>query len=876
MDRIIKGFFSGVLQIHFSGIGHVVSGYSRLLAKTFGVAAIFMSAGLSAQSISPQMMEQVKNLPRAQQEALASQYGVDLDQILGGGAENTSQEIAIPGAPLEQNNTEDDKSEAKVSEIEKEKEQGLERFGISLFDREVSTFAPTDDASVPDDYRLGAGDNLVIQLFGKDNNQYDLQVSREGKISFPKLGPITVAGLRFEDARDLIRSRVADQLIGVQSTISMGRLRAINIFMAGEVAVPGAYSVSALTTITQALFQSGGISDIGSLRAIEVKRGGVSVASFDVYQLLLQGDASGDVRLQSGDVVFVPPYKGLISVDGAVNRPMIYEFKQGESVNDAIIMAAGFSQDAYRSAISVVSKAIAKSLPTVVNIDLSGSGSKGSLLRNGDVIKVPESTDTLKNAITLEGAVIRPGVYGWVEGQRISDLLASVDGDLKTTADLGYALVVRQKNQRLDIDVLQIDLASAIFNVESDDNIATRPRDKIIVFSLAQVSDVSSLDAELDIDTDRDRDRDITREEEIDADQRELLLQPIIEKLQSQARSGEPVQTVSIDGAVKSPGTFPLTDGLTVQKLVAAAGGLKDNAYISSAELRKLYLSGASEVLSRYEEINLKSEIELAVATRLVSRDHLHVRAMAKWNPTDSVTLLGEMRFPGEYRIRKGEVVSDVIERAGGLTTMAFSEGAIFTRESVAALETSRAKGFSQSVIRNFASSQLTREDNNIGIAEVQAIAQILQDFEGVGRLLVNIDGALSGDSLANITLEDGDILTIPNRISTVTVVGEIRRPGTHSFQAGLDLEDYLGLSAGMTARADDKELYVVRADGSVFRPTKSWLRFDGAGTSLSPGDTIVVPIDTGYTDNLSLWREITQVIFNSTAGLASIVAATK
>ena len=207
---------------------------------------------------------------------------------------------------------------------------------------------------------------------------------------------------------------------------------------------------------------------------------------------------------------------------------------------------------------------------------------------------------------------------------------------------------------------------------------------------------------------------------------------------------------------------------------------------------------------------------------------------------------------------------------------MAFSKGAIFTRESVAALETSRAKDFSRSVIRNFASSQLTREDNSIDIAEVQSIAQILQDFESVGRLLVNIDGALSGDNLADITLEDGDTLTIPNRISTVTVVGEIRRPGTHSFQAGLDLEDYLGLSAGITARADDKELYVVRADGSVFRPTKSWLRFDGAGASLSPGDTIVVPIDAGYTDNLSLWREITQVIFNSTAGLASIVAATK
>ena len=190
---------------------------------------------------------------------------------------------------------------------------------MSLFDREVSTFAPTDDASVPDNYRLGAGDNLVIQLFGKDNEQYDCSQSK-WNINFPKLGPITLAGLTFENARELILSRVADQLIGVQATISMGRLRAINVFMAGEVAVPGAYSVSALTTITQALFQAGGISDIGSLRAIQVKRDGISVATFDAYQLLLQGDASADVRLQSGDVVFVPPYRGLVSVDGAVNR----------------------------------------------------------------------------------------------------------------------------------------------------------------------------------------------------------------------------------------------------------------------------------------------------------------------------------------------------------------------------------------------------------------------------------------------------------------------------------------------------------------------------------------------------------------------------
>jgi polysaccharide export outer membrane protein len=449
-------------------------------------------------------------------------------------------------------------------------------------------------------------------------------------------------------------------------------------------------------------------------------------------------------------------------------------------------------------------------------------------------------------------------------------LLVSVSGDLKTTADLGYALVVRQKNERLDIEVLQIDLAEAILSVDSGDNIATKPRDKIIVFGLSQVSDISSLKADTEINEDSDL------KLVAGADQREVLLKPIIEKLLSQARSGEPVEIVSIDGAVKSPGIFPLTDGLTVQKLVAAAGGLKDNAYIKSAELRALYLSSTSEVLSRYEEINLESELGLVVSTRLDSRSHLSIRALPKWNPNDSVTLAGELRFPGVYRIRKGESISEVIARAGGLTLAAFPSGAIFTRESVAAQEASRAKAFSRSVIRNFASSQLTREDNNVDIAEVESIAEILADFKGVGRLLVNIGDALGGDNLADIMLEDGDTLIIPGRVSTVTVVGEIRRPGTHTFQTGLDLNDYLGLSAGMTARADDKELYVVRVDGSVFRPAKSWLRFDGAGTSLNPGDTIVVPINVGYTDNLSLWREITQVIFNSTAGLASIVAATK
>ena len=936
---------SGLCFFNWTSVRGTFASILKASLKKILIAAALVSAGISAQTISPQMLQQLNSMPRAQQEALAKQYGVDLDQILGGGgAAGERTELARPGESLEQRRLgRSDKEreenreflqEKLVNEFEQyliDKDKKVERYGVSLFDKDISTFAPTDDASVPADYRLGVGDNLVIQLFGTESSKYELQVTREGMINFPELGPLSIAGLTYEDARELIQTLVMEQLFGAQATISMGRLRSINIFMAGEVSAPGAYSVSALTTITQALFQAGGIGDIGSLRNIQVKRGGVKVKTFDVYQLLMRGDASGDIRLQSGDVVFVPPYTGIITIEGAVKRPMIYEFIDGESVLDAIAMAGGLNQDAYDSAIAVVSKGIGKSLPSAKNIDLNLLKSGNIGLRNGDKIRVPESTDNLENAVTLEGAVVRPGVYGWVEGQRVSDLLSSVASDLKSYADLDYGLVVRQKNQRLDIEVMQVNLGNALGDVTSEDNILTAPRDKIIVFGLPSVIEISALDAankeleklksklkqiksanryesnnysqdlnqrsagqyysdtDVDIDADADTDADADADADADSDtdlnpdsveskavERLKLLKPVIEKLKSQARSGEPVQIVSISGAVKLPGDYPLGMQDTVAQLVTAAGGLKDSAYLDSAELSSLHPGRNKEILSRYRNINLGAELRSKKGTALQSRDHLYVKELPDWNPTNAVSIEGEVRFPGMYRIRKNERLADVIERAGGLTQMAFPSGAVFTRQSIAKLENVRSKQFAQSIIRDFASSQLTKEDNSITIEEIQSIAEILENFERAGRLLVNVQAAMSGDSLANIVLEDGDTLRIPEQNSTVTVVGEIRRPGTHTFQAGLDLDDYLGLSAGLTDRAEDKELYIVRADGSVLRPTTSWFRFAENNELLSPGDTIVVPIDGGYTDNLTLWREVTQVVFNTTSGLASMILVTR
>ena len=204
----------------------------------------------------------------------------------------------------------------------------LQRYGVSLFDRDVSTFAPTDDALVPDEYRLGVGDQLIVHLYGKDLT-FNLSVGRDGSIQFPKLGSITVSGLTFEDSRALIDTRVRQQLIGVEAVITLGRLRAIGVFMAGEVRVPRAYSVSALTTVTQALFQAGGVTDIGSLRNIQVRRSGKIITTFDIYDLLMRGDPSGDIRLQSGDVLFVPTIDSVVEIRGEVRRPMAMSFREG-------------------------------------------------------------------------------------------------------------------------------------------------------------------------------------------------------------------------------------------------------------------------------------------------------------------------------------------------------------------------------------------------------------------------------------------------------------------------------------------------------------------------------------------------------------------
>ena len=619
--------------------------------------------------------------------------------------------------------------------------------------------------------------------------------------------------------------------------------------MAGEVRVPGAYSVSALTTVTQALFQAGGVTEIGSLRGIQVRRAGEIVTSFDVYDLLMRGDPSGDIRLQSGDVLFVPTIKSVVEIRGEVRRPMAYELKGGETVTDLIQMAGGFTKEAFGELAVLVRTSSEGGLPAAESVNLLDSSIASLVMRDGDILQVPSSGDNLANGITVEGAVYRPGSFGWRPGMRVSDLIGNVERDLLPVADLTYSLIVRIKNELLDIEILQFSLIDSVMEPGSVNDPLLKVKDKVLIFTAPDLEEISESEFA-----------------------RQALLQPILQKLRLQAREGEPTMVATINGAVKVPGTYPILDGYGIDELVRAAGGLLESADQSSAELRRVVTNSFGGVDFKYQNIEFSDVGKVSQPLRLRSRDVLTVREIPDWNTEESISVRGAVLFPGRYVISPGETISSVVERAGGLTDLAFPEGAIFRRAVVARREAERAKAFAEDIRNTYASRLLTEETTSASFEEILLITQQLETFEGTGRLLIDLPAALSGQADFDYDVEDGDELIIPRGSETVSVVGEVRQPGTHLYQEELSLEDYLELSAGITQRADASGIYVVRANGSVTTLDSSWWRFSDSGASvLRPGDSIVVPVDTQHKESLVQWREVTQIIYQGMVSVAAL-----
>ena len=723
--------------------------------------------------------------------------------------------------------------------------ESLKSFGYELFSRKISTFAPGTNVPVPSNYLIGPGDQLSVQLFGSQNRNLRLVVGRDGRVNFPELGPIEVIGKTFDVVSSEIEARVARQIIGTQASVSMGNVRSIQVFIMGEVKKPGSYTVSGLSTVTSALYASGGIQPTGSMRDIQLKRQGATVRRLDLYDLLLRGDTSSDATLLPGDVIFIPPVGATATVDGEVKRPAIYELKGKTSLSALIALAGGLTAEGDDSRISLVRYGQDRRR-VAVNVSLGTPEAKSSPIANGDLVRVARLRPTIESGITLEGHVYRPGVTAWREGMRISDLIPSLN-ELMSNADVNYILVRRESTTDKSLTILSADLAAALREPGSVNDLLLSPRDRVMVFDFQAG--------------------------------RRLLIDPLLEELRRQSRLDDPTRIVGINGRVKAPGDYPLEPEMRVSDLLRAGGKLDPAAYSGTAELSR-FRRADGERQSELLQIDLAAILSgnSAADVLLQPFDVLTIKELPEWSTRESVTLLGEVRFPGSYPIRRGETLRSVIERAGGLSTLAFTRGAVFTREELRQRELQQAKELSQRLRRDLAAVAIqTSQASQSGDATqsalaAQALLNQLEDASPVGRLVINLDGVLARGvgSRDDIILRNGDQLIVPKIKQEVAVIGEVQNSTAHLYRAGLSRNDYLSLSGDLTNRADGKRTYVVRADGSVVASTGGWFGKRG-DMNIQPGDTIVVPLDTERLPPLPLWQAVTGILYNAAVALAAI-----
>lgn len=477
----------------------------------------------------------------------------------------------------------------------------LQQFGYELFSGEPSTFAPATDVPVPAEYIVGPGDEIKVQLYGNDSSELSLTVDREGAINFPKLGPIQVAGMSFGDAKALIAEQIKQNYIGATASINMGALRSIRIFALGDVTRPGSYTVSGLATLSHALFVSGGVKKIGSLRNVQLKRSGKLIGGLDLYDFLLKGDTSRDVRLLPGDVVFVPPIGQTVSIAGQVVRPAIYEIKKERTAGDILKLAGGLLPKAY------VDKALIERIDgngetKVINIDMSATG-LSTPIKNGDVIKVFAGSEFESNQILAIGNLKRPGKRAYEKGMRVSSIVSNLD-DLLPETFLDYGVIEREAPDTREPMLVRFHLDEILrANGKGGEfDIPLQARDKVYIFKRANFRQ-------------------------------------------------DP--TLSIAGSVQAPGNYEFKRNMKLADLVLAAGGLTRE---SDMEMAEVFRTDPQTHESKLIKVNLKAAMQGDAQNDvdLQDLDKVVIHSIYERKNKEEVSISGEVHNPGTFPLSAG------------------------------------------------------------------------------------------------------------------------------------------------------------------------------------------------------------------------------
>jgi len=791
-------------------------------------------------------------------------------------------------------------------------ETPLEQFGYDLFAGAPTTFAPATDVPVTSDYVIGPGDEIRVQLYGKTSLSVDVIVDREGTVPFPELGPIAVVGLTFREMKDLIAREVGNRMIGVEASVSMGRLRSIRVFVLGEVYRPGSYAVSGLSTLTNALMASGGVEKIGSLRRVQLKRGGEVVREMDLYDLLLEGDTSADERLMPGDVIFVPPVGPLAGVAGEVLRPAIYEIRGTMSARDLVELAGGLTVTAYEDLIQL--ERIEDGAR--VTYDMSVAGAAEWPVQDGDLVKVYPILERDERVVFLEGNVLRPGKRQFFDDMRLTDLVGGPD-DLLPETHFDYGLIERENELSREPEYIAFDLGVALLEEDPAADIALAPRDRVYVFHRGNFVDIPRVEVRGEVRSPGVYEfrKDMTVVDLVLAaeglkrdawlDEAELLrTDPVTHGVTSRSLNlGRALdglgsdnailrdldvlfvhsvweyrerEVVEILGEVNEPGRYPLTEGMRVSDLIFTGGNLTESAYRREAELTRYSVVDGERRELHHFVVDLEGILAGSpeVDLELAPYDRLLVRRIANWRSDEVVHVSGEVAFPGSYPIEAGERLGDLAKRFGGFLDEAYLPAAILTRERIREIQAEQLERMADqleadlarmSVLEDQGASATDRAARAASLDAARALVARLRQTEATGRMVIRLEDAekLKGSGF-DVVLDDGDSLVIPKRPDFVAVMGQVNNPTAFQYDNGKRAGHYVRLAGGRTRFGELSRMYVVKADGSVEH---------GRRARIGPGDVVIVPESLERFSGMQFLLDLSQVLYQ--LGIAAASAQT-
>lgn len=772
-----------------------------------------------------------------------------------------------------------------------------QRFGLDVFrNAETEPDVIPMDLPVGPEYIVGPGDSLAIDLWGSVSQRFVRPVDREGRVPLPDTAPLLVSGKSLSEVQLDIQHAMRSVFRDVSADVSVSRLRTVRVYVVGEVAQPGAYDISSLSTPLNALIAAGGVTARGSLRELRHYHGKQLVEEVDAYELLLHGVRSGLKLLESGDTLQVPPVGAQVTIDGMVRRPAVYELLHETSLAQALELSGGILPTAALRHIEV-QRVEAHEKRTMLTLDLTGTNPEEISaqlekfqVRDGDQVHIFPIASYNEDAIYLQGHVLRPGKYSYKAGMKVTDLISSY-GDMLPEPAAHYAEIVRLNPPDFHPTVESFDLSTALANPASAP--VLKPLDTVRIFSRydfehppqvwvggevrkpgsyrtsgeAHLRDAVYLAGGLAPDAALDtaqlfRTLPDGSMKILSVNLRAALAGNPVDNIILQTRDRliihralERVEapTVDIRGEVTKPGRYPLTSNMRVEDLVRVAGGLKRSAFADSADLTRFVAGGGA---NEHLEIQLASAMSGDANNNLPLRngDVLAIRQIPQWNDLSaSVAVKGEVEHPATYGIEPGERLSSVLKRCGGFTAQASPYGAVLVRREVRELEmrahlelVNRVKQ-EEKYLKSQPDGDAEQKNAKLtAIAQTETALHQLEAMEPIGRVVVHIPADVKklAKTPADIALRDGDVLIIPKKTNFVMVSGQVFNPTAVGYVPGRSAKWYLSQSGGLTQIADKNAMFVIRADGSVLSSKNNsgfWLG-DPMGAVLKPGDSIVVP----------------------------------